>query len=166
MATPSDKSQQMEDFLENITGKNRRKTIEANQCMTCDKPATEFRDELSRHEYTISGMCQVCQDATFDSTPTNEDEDDYREPRDPPPTSTFNPSHAAVSNKGVIRGVAYDHRHDAYMITLDPQWQSPLIDYPVTLVFTEAELVEIIRALDKRKNILDYPVPAGSPSPH
>ena len=29
------------------------------------KPIGEFRDRLSEKEYTISGMCQSCQDSTF-----------------------------------------------------------------------------------------------------
>jgi hypothetical protein len=32
------------------------------QCVTCGKQVTGFRDELSRKEYEISGMCQECQD--------------------------------------------------------------------------------------------------------
>ncbi len=34
-------------------------------CVFCEKPAIEFRDKLSEREYTISGMCQDCQDETF-----------------------------------------------------------------------------------------------------
>jgi uncharacterized CHY-type Zn-finger protein len=36
-------------------------------CPTCRKPINDddFKDELSRKEYTISGMCQVCQDKVF-----------------------------------------------------------------------------------------------------
>lgn len=29
--------------------------------------ASEFKDELSRKEYRISGMCQACQDGLFDA---------------------------------------------------------------------------------------------------
>jgi hypothetical protein len=52
--------------------------LELRICATCGRPATPiwdrsdgtrdvflFRDELSAREYTISGMCQACQDATF-----------------------------------------------------------------------------------------------------
>lgn len=39
-------------------------------CPTCQKPlkgdTSEFRDDLSRKEYTISGMCQSCQDGVFE----------------------------------------------------------------------------------------------------
>ena len=36
-------------------------------CPTCKKPIkeNEFRDKLSRKEFGISGMCQVCQDEVF-----------------------------------------------------------------------------------------------------
>ena len=39
--------------------------ITADLCAVCAQPATEFTDELSRKEYTISGMCQACQDGVF-----------------------------------------------------------------------------------------------------
>jgi len=34
-------------------------------CSVCPKEITGFRDQLSEKEYTISGMCQDCQDETF-----------------------------------------------------------------------------------------------------
>lgn len=34
-------------------------------CPTCGKEVGEFRDHLSRKEFTISGMCQKCQDSVF-----------------------------------------------------------------------------------------------------
>lgn len=36
-------------------------------CPICKKPVdiTKFRDEISKKEYKISGMCQDCQDTTF-----------------------------------------------------------------------------------------------------
>lgn len=34
-------------------------------CVTCNENAYEFKDALSKREYEISGMCQVCQDKTF-----------------------------------------------------------------------------------------------------
>jgi uncharacterized CHY-type Zn-finger protein len=36
-------------------------------CIFCGKSAKNFRDELSRKEYKISGLCQVCQDEVFNS---------------------------------------------------------------------------------------------------
>ena len=37
------------------------------RCVTCpnDIKESNFRDELSMSEYTISGMCQECQDKAF-----------------------------------------------------------------------------------------------------
>lgn len=34
-------------------------------CTLCPNSADTFRDDLSRKEYRISGMCQQCQDSTF-----------------------------------------------------------------------------------------------------
>jgi len=49
-------------FISSFMGKDRQETIKSSKCMTCSGPATYFKDELSRREYTISGMCQDCQD--------------------------------------------------------------------------------------------------------
>lgn len=70
MARPSDKSEQFEQELEKLTGVDRRAAITADVCVPapigCGKPATQFRDELSRKEFTISGLCQTCQDRFFE----------------------------------------------------------------------------------------------------
>lgn len=34
-------------------------------CVTCGKPVGEFKDQISKDEFRISGMCQECQDKTF-----------------------------------------------------------------------------------------------------
>jgi len=41
--------------------------VEKGLCPFCEKKVEEkdFRDELSRKEFKISGLCQKCQDATF-----------------------------------------------------------------------------------------------------
>lgn len=62
---PSPKSEAIEEFLTLITGKDRRATILSGGCMTCEYKADYFRDEISRKEYAISGMCQRCQDKVF-----------------------------------------------------------------------------------------------------
>jgi len=43
--------------------------IKHGLCPMCSKPIKmkEFKDDLSRKEYGISGMCQVCQDGIFDN---------------------------------------------------------------------------------------------------
>jgi len=65
MAKPTDKAPGIDAFLNQLSGSNRRECIEADICVFCRKPAKEFRDGLSRKEYTISGMCQTCQGETF-----------------------------------------------------------------------------------------------------
>lgn len=62
---PSEKSPEIENFIKNFTGVNRRQTIQQDTCVGCKEPATEFRDALSRKEYSISGFCQKCQDEVF-----------------------------------------------------------------------------------------------------
>jgi len=39
------------------------------KCPECfkDIKESEFTDELSKREYSISGLCQECQDAVFDA---------------------------------------------------------------------------------------------------
>lgn len=67
MAEPTRKSPEIERFLEENFG--RTTAIHNNTCIEppigCGGPATEFRDMLSEKEYTISGLCQVCQDKIF-----------------------------------------------------------------------------------------------------
>lgn len=69
MAKPSEKSPEMESALDDITkrvfGRSRTGSITTNVCVTCGKPAESFKDELSKKEYAISGMCQDCQDSVF-----------------------------------------------------------------------------------------------------
>ena len=38
---------------------------DAGKCPTCEKLVGQFRDELSKREFEISGMCQECQDNVF-----------------------------------------------------------------------------------------------------
>lgn len=65
MAKATDKHPAIDAPLSSMMGKDRRSTIEQDMCMTCNGEAKEFRNDLSRREYTISGMCQKCQDETF-----------------------------------------------------------------------------------------------------
>jgi len=67
MAEPSKKSEGIETLIDATLpeGRTRRDSIRRDICSWCGKPATEFRDVLSRKEYTISGFCQECQDKTF-----------------------------------------------------------------------------------------------------
>lgn len=63
---PAPKSPSIAALLSAMCGCDHNATIKANTCKICGKPATMFRDPLSKHEYTISGMCQACQDKVFD----------------------------------------------------------------------------------------------------
>lgn len=54
----------IEDMMESIAGRKR----EAGHCVFENdgkEHNLEFRDLLSRKEFSISGMCQTCQDAVF-----------------------------------------------------------------------------------------------------
>ena len=68
---PSQKSPEIEKLLDkfsyltnNGTRRTRTYSIKNNICLICGSPV-QFRDKLSEKEYTISGMCQKCQDETF-----------------------------------------------------------------------------------------------------
>lgn len=41
------------------------KAVEEKRCPVCMQLITEFRDALSKKEYSISGMYQDCQDKVF-----------------------------------------------------------------------------------------------------
>ena len=43
------------------------KKIDLGQCPTCGKEIKkeDFRNEISKKEFEISGMCQKCQDSVF-----------------------------------------------------------------------------------------------------
>ena len=47
--------------------------VDCGLCPTCGEKINirKFRDDLSLEEYTISGMCQLCQDAFFASDEIN-----------------------------------------------------------------------------------------------
>ena len=63
MAQPTEKHPTIEGFLEKNFG--RTTAITGDICVFCKKEATEFRNEISKREYRISGICQSCQDDTF-----------------------------------------------------------------------------------------------------
>lgn len=71
MANPTKKSEAMESILTKLTGVDRRATIESDRCFPppigCGKEVTSFRDSQSEKEYSISGLCQECQDEVFGS---------------------------------------------------------------------------------------------------
>jgi hypothetical protein len=65
MATPSEKSPTFENVIRKTFGIDRLKQISNDTCVICETPALAFKDELSKKEFSISGMCQKCQDEIF-----------------------------------------------------------------------------------------------------
>lgn len=65
---PTEKSQEIEDFVSSIAGKSRKKSIENDKCAWCgsDVAPWTFNDKRSLDEYRISGMCQKCQNEIFE----------------------------------------------------------------------------------------------------
>ncbi len=68
---PSDKAPGIASFLDAVTkqnfGKTRTQSITSDSCVFCDIacPPDSFDGELSRKEFSISGMCQACQNDMF-----------------------------------------------------------------------------------------------------
>lgn len=67
MAVPSNKSAAIEQLIDglNPSGLHRTDSIKMDMCSWCGGEAKSFKDRLSQKEYTISGMCQSCQDSVF-----------------------------------------------------------------------------------------------------
>ena len=51
-----------------LFGRGLAKSKKRMICVFCGKKIMRFRDDLSRKEYIISGICQRCQDETFGIT--------------------------------------------------------------------------------------------------
>ena len=70
---PSTKSPAMEVFISAVIDGDRRAIIRDNKCVSCGKSihlassiTKAFRDDISLREYSISGLCQQCQDRVFE----------------------------------------------------------------------------------------------------
>mgnify|MGYP001184501971 CR=1 FL=1 len=64
----SDKSKEIEEMLEKLSTRfamPRSSAFQNSKCVMCGGDAKEFRDDISKKEYQISKMCQVCQDSVF-----------------------------------------------------------------------------------------------------
>ena len=65
------KNPEIKKVLDNITtdmfGKSKSDAEAERVCVFCHKPIKDedFRNEISRREYGISGICQKCQDDVF-----------------------------------------------------------------------------------------------------
>lgn len=58
------KAKEITDLMEAVAGRPRV----LGKCATCPRefdPEKEFKTELDKKEYRISGMCQKCQDSVF-----------------------------------------------------------------------------------------------------
>ena len=64
MTPMSNKSPEIRNFLEKIFP-GTRAAIENGLCPHCKNPIGQFRNDISKREYQISGLCQECQDETF-----------------------------------------------------------------------------------------------------
>ena len=54
-----------EDMAMRLFGRSRVLAIAGKGCVKCGEAAVTFKDELSKKEFGISGLCQVCQDGIF-----------------------------------------------------------------------------------------------------
>jgi len=62
---PADKANDIRKLQNELMNTDVSADITADRCVQCKQPATQFNDALSRKEYTLSGMCQRCQDRFF-----------------------------------------------------------------------------------------------------
>jgi hypothetical protein len=64
---PTEKAADIDNLLMNM-GFDRMGSISENKCVFCAKPInpeTEFPDEISKREFSISGICYTCQNKVF-----------------------------------------------------------------------------------------------------
>lgn len=67
MAIPTRKSDSIRQAINAFAGVDTEKSIREDVCVMCGQKAQDFRDLLSQKEFSISGICQKCQDETFGS---------------------------------------------------------------------------------------------------
>jgi len=82
---PSQKAPSIDAMLTSVFGVDRVKTISGGTCVSCDAEdiiASSFDDDLSRKEYSISGMCQSCQNDIFGEEDDEPEGFDDFEPRE------------------------------------------------------------------------------------
>ena len=63
---PTFKATEVDAVLSKIFGRSRTKSIKDAICIKCEDTDLSFKDELSVKEYSISGLCQSCQDSIFE----------------------------------------------------------------------------------------------------
>lgn len=60
-----ERNPKLQEFIDGIAGRKQSDCAARGICVTCGGGITGFRNEISRREYQISGMCQECQDSVF-----------------------------------------------------------------------------------------------------
>jgi len=64
-APKADSIETVLESVSNVLATSRSTAFEKQLCVTCGKDASTFKSDLCRKEYSLSGMCQVCQDGFF-----------------------------------------------------------------------------------------------------
>lgn len=62
------RSDHLQEVLDDFTTKTFGRVNDGILCVTCGTARVreqDFKDDLNRKEFGISGMCQACQDKTF-----------------------------------------------------------------------------------------------------
>lgn len=66
----ADKNEAIQKFLDQSSkaafGRTVREALDSSTCVICSGEAHAFKNLVSMKEYRISGMCQKCQDNTFE----------------------------------------------------------------------------------------------------
>ena len=70
----------MEAYLVGLAP-NRHTAMAQGKCVLCAADASTFKDDISAKEYTISGLCQECQDEAFDEEEDQFNDQDWRADR-------------------------------------------------------------------------------------
>ena len=65
-----------EEMAFKLFGRSRTLAIAGNGCVKCGESAVDFRDEISRKEFGISGLCQPCQDGIFGGPEGDDEKED------------------------------------------------------------------------------------------
>ena len=62
---PAKKDPMIRDFQSKIMGVDVVKAINLDMCVVCRKEVRGFSSAIAAKEFTISGMCEPCQDEVF-----------------------------------------------------------------------------------------------------
>ncbi len=65
MSIATKKDPSLDDVIKDIFGIDRIQSVSDDVCVSCKKEARVFTDAISKKEYSISGLCQSCQDTVF-----------------------------------------------------------------------------------------------------